>query len=272
MGIYFTKTLLEVERVVNGKVEKLNDEEETQDNDQTEDTEGDNQEEEDNTDNNEDDVETNDYSLDNDEEDVEDDNNDQEDNTDDNEDDADNEDGTETNDYNLEDDNDEEETQDNDQEDNTDDNEDDAETNDYSLDNDEEDNDGNEDEETDNQGYTPSELQDLEKELFVGLTQEQINIKVMELKNQYIEVYNTTINIINRLNKTTKTTSNIKILEFIIKKLMQLKELIYFYLANTFDTKSYIENSINYQEYLAILNTVNKILDQIKMQNEDKNA
>ena len=233
MGIYFTKTLLEVERVVNGKVEKLNDEEETQDNDQTEDTEGDNQEE-DNTDNNEDDTETNDYSLDNDEEDVEDDNNDQEDNTDDNEDDA--------------------------------------ETNDYSLDNDEEDNDGNEDEETDNQGYTPSELQDLEKELFVGLTQEQINIKVMELKNQYIEVYNTTINIINRLNKTTKTTSNIKILEFIIKKLMQLKELVYFYLANTFDTKSYIENSINYQEYLAILNTVNKILDQIKMQNEDKNA
>ena len=109
------------------------------------------------------------------------------------------------------------------------------------------------------------ELKSLENDMFKDISPEQMNIKILELKKQYLEVYTTVVDVLTRTNKIQKTTQNIKVLEFIINKLMELKDLIQFYLSNTFDTKTYMENMVNYQQYLVTLNTINRLLKEINV-------
>lgn len=109
------------------------------------------------------------------------------------------------------------------------------------------------------------ELKSLENDIFQDITPEQMNIKILELKKQYLEVYSTIVDVLTRTNKIPKTTQNIKVLEFIINKLMELKDLVQFYLSNTFDTKTYMENMVNYQQYLVTLNTINRLLKEINV-------
>lgn len=116
---------------------------------------------------------------------------------------------------------------------------------------------------TDDESGEQGELQSLEDDLFKDLSPEQMNIKLLEIKKQYLEVYTTITDILSRTNKIPKTTENIKVLEFVTNKLMELKELVQFYLSNTFDTKTYTENLVNYQQYLVVLNTVNRLLKEI---------
>ena len=115
----------------------------------------------------------------------------------------------------------------------------------------------------DSESREQGELQSLEDDLFKDLSPEQMNIKLLEIKKQYLEVYTTITDILSRTNKIPKTTENIKVLEFVTNKLMELKELVQFYLSNTFDTKTYTENLVNYQQYLVVLNTVNRLLKEI---------
>lgn len=115
----------------------------------------------------------------------------------------------------------------------------------------------------DSESGEQGELQSLEDDLFKDLSPEQMNIKLLEIKKQYLEVYTTITDILSRTNKIPKTTENIKVLEFVTNKLMELKELVQFYLSNTFDTKTYTENLVNYQQYLVVLNTVNRLLKEI---------
>ena len=110
-----------------------------------------------------------------------------------------------------------------------------------------------------------NELQSLENDLFKDITPEQMNIKILELKKQYLEVYSTITDVLTRTNKIQKTTQNIKVLEFIINKLIELKDIVQFYLSNTFDTKTYMENMVNYQQYLVTLNTINRLLKEINV-------
>ncbi len=114
------------------------------------------------------------------------------------------------------------------------------------------------------------EVKQMEEELFKSIPADQMSIKVTELKKQYLDVYNSISNILLRTNKITKTDSNMKVLEFVTTKLMELKDMVKFYMANTFDTKSFIENTVNYQQYLATLNTINKIFKEIQYKKEDK--
>ncbi len=114
-----------------------------------------------------------------------------------------------------------------------------------------------------------SDVTDLEKEILGSLSDEQISIKYKELKTQYINIYSTIDTLLIRVNKISKNNNNIKVIEFILNKLTELKELVVFYLTNTFDTKSYIENTINYQQYLAILNSMTKLFKEINIKNEN---
>ena len=108
-----------------------------------------------------------------------------------------------------------------------------------------------------------SEIQSLEDNLFKDLTPEQMSIKQIELKQQYIDLFDSISDIISRVNKVTKTTDNANIIEFVTNKMSELKDLVHFYLNNTYATKSYIENTMNYQQYILILNTINKMLKEI---------
>ena len=109
------------------------------------------------------------------------------------------------------------------------------------------------------------ELKTIEGDLFKDLSPEQLRLKNIELKQQYIEVYGTITATLTRLEKVVKNDENTKPLKFITEKLSELKDLVSYYLRETYDTKSYIENNVMYQKYLVVLNTVTEMLDKLKI-------
>ena len=92
-----------------------------------------------------------------------------------------------------------------------------------------------------------------------------MRLKNVELKQQYIEVYGTITASLARIEKIQRNEANVKIVKFVSDKLTELKDLVSYYLKETYDTKTYIENNIMYQKYLTVLNTVTEIFEKIKI-------
>ena len=126
------------------------------------------------------------------------------------------------------------------------------------------DEDGEEGEPSDD-GYEQDgdELGEIEKVLFSDLSDQQINIRVIELKKSYLELYKTIESIIDKVNKINKTDDNIVVIEFIVNKLSELRNIVDDYLTKTFATKTYVENSAEYQRYLAVLYSIDKLLKEL---------
>ena len=114
-------------------------------------------------------------------------------------------------------------------------------------------------------GSGSDQLKSIESELFKDLSPEQMRLKNVELKQQYIEVYGTITASLARIEKIQRNEANVKIVKFVSDKLSELKDLVSYYLKETYDTKTYIENNIMYQKYLTVLNTVTEIFEKIKI-------
>lgn len=133
---------------------------------------------------------------------------------------------------------------------------------------------GEEGEDTESEGEegednTYEDLRKIEAELFSNLSPEQIDIKNKELKQRFIDIYGTISSVILRINDIPKTDTNVEILHFVTDKLMELKDLVDFTVQKSFDTKTYIENSINYQICLSTLNTISDIIASAQMAEEN---
>lgn len=107
-------------------------------------------------------------------------------------------------------------------------------------------------------------IKDLEAQLFSNLTPEQISIKNIELKTKFIDMHEMVQKILTRIDNLKKTEENLHTLDFVIKKLTELAEMLNDYITRTYDTNSYIENQVNYKTFLVTLEIVTKILDQVK--------
>lgn len=116
-----------------------------------------------------------------------------------------------------------------------------------------------------------NELVEKEKEIFSDLSEKQMKIKTNELKKSYTTFLTVVDDISNKITSIPKNDANMKIIKFISSKLLDLKNIVNDYLVDTFDTKTYIENTIFYQTNLAQLNTIKKVLEDmaIKVENED---
>lgn len=249
MGIfsYNLRSILEVKRKVNGQEEDLEKEEQDTETDEPEENDTDDNMSEENNENDK----SNNYSMGNIEDDT--DNEDSEnDSEEENPDESGDDESSEANNYTMGDIEEDEESDD---------------TNEDETSNEEESEENNTDDTSSQE--SESELKSLENDIFKDISPEQMNIKIMELKKQYLEVHVTITDVLTRTNKIPKTSHNMSVLEFIINKLMELKDIVQFYLANTFDTKSYVENMVNYQQYLATLNTINRLLKEISRKKEN---
>ena len=120
----------------------------------------------------------------------------------------------------------------------------------------------------DNQEYDINKIED---ELFSSLTPEQIAIKNHELKNQFIELYSIIGSTLVRINDVSKTNENINVLKFITEKLLELREMVDFNVTTAYQTRTYIENNIIYQQCIATLNAIADIIDNIPKLNDDNN-
>lgn len=108
-----------------------------------------------------------------------------------------------------------------------------------------------------------NEIQDLEKDVFSDLSDEQMAIKDRELKSNFSRMYDIIIDIKERINDISKDANMIKSLEFAANTLSELSDQVSDYLSYTYETKSYTENMINYSMFLSVIEQINEILDNI---------
>ena len=111
-------------------------------------------------------------------------------------------------------------------------------------------------------------LKSLEKGLFEDLTPEQMAIKNGELLQNYMDLYNIICKTFENVDKITKTYDNTRVLEFILDKLVDLKEITNAIIVSTYTTRTYVENLTEYKKILLILS---QIKDMIKSLNTGKN-
>ena len=109
----------------------------------------------------------------------------------------------------------------------------------------------------------PDEIKQLEDELFASLSPEQVEMKKTELKSQFVKLYDTIDKTIERLSKSDRKSSDISALNFVTKKLFDLKELLKTSLVDNFDSKSYVENQIILQRHMAIFVALTNIIEEI---------
>lgn len=91
--------------------------------------------------------------------------------------------------------------------------------------------------------------------------EQTLAIKNIELKQNYQQMYMTCDDIINKMSQVKKVNDASGVLKRIVNTTTELKKCIEFYLTNTYSTKSYINNVINFQKYLSILNGIRNILN-----------
>ncbi len=108
------------------------------------------------------------------------------------------------------------------------------------------------------------DLKTKEEELYANLTPDQLDIKHKELKGQFLSMFDMVSELVERIGDTGTTEENIKIVEYISNNLINLKDMISDYVNDVYQTKSYIENSIMYNRFLATLNAINQLLEEIQ--------
>ena len=154
----------------------------------------------------------------------------------------------------------------------TDDNED-----EYTLDDTDNQDEGEDGEDT-GDGATADDTEDqksavnkIESELFEKLSPKQKEIKIKALKQNYLDLYSKCGDIIELVtNSTPGGEDETRIFDFVSKTVTELQENIHDYLTNTFGTKGYIDNDAQFKQYLVILDSIKKILDEFLNIDTDK--
>lgn len=116
---------------------------------------------------------------------------------------------------------------------------------------------------------TDEKIKDLENEIFKDLTPEELAIKNKELLDNYRDLYDIISDSIEKINKITKSEDNLQVIKFCITKLAQLKEMINHIITINFPKRTYIENLTTFNQAIAVLNEIRKLIDQIKCSEED---
>ena len=108
-----------------------------------------------------------------------------------------------------------------------------------------------------------AKLKELEKSIFDHLPIELQKAKNVELKKLYTDTYNKCQSIIDIISTADKQPDQVKIYDYILNTLLDLQKYITDYLSNIYDSKTYIENMTELQKYLAILDTVNGVFEDM---------
>lgn len=114
---------------------------------------------------------------------------------------------------------------------------------------------------------TSEKLKDLETVIFDDLSSEEKKMKIKELKELYITVYNKCSTILDLITDIKKDEETIQIIEYISNTLLDLKQYVNDYMNDVFDSKTYMENLSQLQKYLMIFNAINKVFAQIRSEN-----
>ena len=108
-----------------------------------------------------------------------------------------------------------------------------------------------------------AEIDQAEKDVFSDLKPEQMLIKNTELKERYQEVYKAATDSLEKINKISRTTYDDNMLDFIVKKLTNLKSMVVDALENSFPTRTYADNKTELQRFIVGYNFLTNLMTQI---------
>ena len=111
-------------------------------------------------------------------------------------------------------------------------------------------------------GNINDDIKNIEANILADLSDEQKKIQSDELRQNFINMYNSVVDIIDKVNNIQKDEESLSVFEFISTQLLILKDTVNMTITKTFDTKSYYENMNTYQHCLAILVTVDKLIKE----------
>lgn len=100
-------------------------------------------------------------------------------------------------------------------------------------------------------------------DIFNSLTAEEQKIKIKELKNMFGELYLSCNDLLEKINLIDADDDMLDTITRLSMTLYSLKQYIGDYIKNTFAMKSYIENDVAFNRFLAILNSVSNITNEI---------
>lgn len=106
-------------------------------------------------------------------------------------------------------------------------------------------------------------IKEKEEDIFSNLSPEQLDIRHKELKNQFLSMFDMTTDVVQRINNISLDTKDIPVIQYASDTLSKLRSMLTDYMNSVYKTKSYTENHINYNRFLATLNGINKILEEI---------
>lgn len=106
------------------------------------------------------------------------------------------------------------------------------------------------------------------KEIFDTLSAEEQAIKIKELKKQYQSLYNAIDENITRLNDIEVNDEYLIQVSRISGFLYDLKNSMYEYYLNSFDNKSFYDNDVMYNRFLAMVHYIAGIIEVIAKSEE----
>jgi hypothetical protein len=114
---------------------------------------------------------------------------------------------------------------------------------------------------------------DKEKEIFSILSPAEQRVKNKELKTQFMNLYNNCNSIMEKINDIGSDIDCVSPqLKRTVSILYQIKQNIYDYLFDLYDSKGYFENKEAYYTNLAMLNSVKKVLIAIDKSYDPNNT
>lgn len=114
-------------------------------------------------------------------------------------------------------------------------------------------------------------LKELEAEIFDQLSEEEKEMKKNELKKLYILLIEKSESIFALAQEITKTDDTVKLIDYILNTLMDLKTYLGDYVSDIYDNRTYLQNNVNFQKFLTIFDSIHAIFQEIvKMDEEDK--
>jgi hypothetical protein len=109
-------------------------------------------------------------------------------------------------------------------------------------------------------------------DIFSSLTAEEQKIKIRKLKEQFHSLFVTAEDIKAKIDDLNTDESNLDIVTRLSAELYTIKEYIRDYLLYHFDNKSFIENDIVFNRFLAIMNSIQSVLEDLAKVSQIKNG
>lgn len=113
-------------------------------------------------------------------------------------------------------------------------------------------------------------LKELEAEIFDQLSEEEKEMKRNELKKLYVLLIEKAESIFNLTQEITKTDDTVKLIDYVLNTLMDLKTYLGDYVSDVYDNRTYLQNNVNFQKFLAIFDSIHAIFQEITQMDEKK--